>query len=70
MDQDSLAQDETTPFETPEAKARRLGREWEMIEEARRELDAGLGISGTELEKWLKDFENFEPEQQATAHEG
>lgn len=46
--------------ETEAERRARITREQEMLGEARAELDAGLGVSGSALEEWLMAFANGE----------
>lgn len=48
------------PRESEAARERRLAHERTLIAEARAELDAGLGISGDELEAWLDGLDGDE----------
>ncbi|MEO7026056.1 MAG: hypothetical protein ABI056_00720 [Caulobacteraceae bacterium] len=50
-----------TLAETPEERAKRLRYEAVCVAEARAEIAAGNGVSGPELDNWLRSFVAGEP---------
>lgn len=48
------------PAETPAQREVRLARERKLIGEARAEVEAGLGLSGDDVEAWLDKLDSDE----------
>ena len=47
--------------ETTVDRARRIEREAEILTQAERDIDAGLGIEDDEMEQWLAELDRTEP---------
>ncbi len=47
--------------ETAAERARRIKREAEILAQAERDIDAGLGIEDDEMEAWLDEIDRTKP---------